>query len=172
MKCHKCEKKNDINIFQCVCCENYYLCQDCYNENNDKTLCFHKHRFLYFFEIKFPKELMKKINKKRKVDKNYNEVINRFNDALNNIFFDKDGNLSYKKYNKDLSHIEKLKRLFDDMNRINEDPFKYFEEYKTFYINPNLRKIENEGKQKEIILLIEEKIQLFMLNLNSYAQKK
>ena len=78
IKCHKCEKKNDINIFQCVCCENYYLCQDCYNENNDKTLCFHKHRFLYFFEIKFPKELMKKINKKRKVDKNYNEVINRF----------------------------------------------------------------------------------------------
>ena len=58
------------------------------------------------------------------------------------------------------------------MNRINEDPFKYFEEYKTFYINPNLKKIEKEGKQKEIILLIEEKIQLFMLNLNSYAQKK
>ena len=58
------------------------------------------------------------------------------------------------------------------MNRINEDPFKYFEEYKTFYINPNLKKIEKEGKQKEIILLIKEKIQLFMFNLNSYAQKK
>ena len=171
-KCNKCQTKSDTNIFQCISCENYYLCQDCYNENNDKTLCFHKHKFLYFFEIIFPKELIKKINQKRKDDKKYNEVIEKFNDILNKIFFDKDGNFSNKKYNMDLSHIEKLKSLFDDMNKINEDPFKYFEDYKKFYINPDLEKIEKEGKQKEIILLIKEKIEIFMINLSSYAQKK
>ena len=115
---------------------------------------------------------MKIIEQKRKDDKNYNDVIDKFNDTLKNIFFDEDGNFSNKKYNIDLSHIEKLKSLFEDMNKINEDPFKYFEDYKKLYINPNLEKIEKEGKQKEIILLIKEKIQLFTINLTSYAQKK
>jgi len=171
IKCNKCERKNDIKIFQCMSCKDYYLCQDCFIENNNKTQRFHKHRFLYFFEIIFPKEFMEQIRKKRIDDKNYNEIIDKFNDTLINIFFDGKGNFSNKKYNMDLSHIEKLKTLCNDMNKINEDPLKYFEEYKILYINPALQKIEKEGKQKEIVTLIKEKIQLFTINLKNYSKK-
>ena len=68
-ECNKCKKKSHLKIFQCVSCENYYLCQECHDENNIKTQKFHAHKYLYFFEIKFPVELMKLIKKKKKMIK-------------------------------------------------------------------------------------------------------
>ena len=79
IECNKCKKKNYIKIFQCVACENYYLCQNCHNENNIKTLRFHEHKYLYFFEIIFPVELMKLIIKKEEKVNIYNKTIEKFN---------------------------------------------------------------------------------------------
>ena len=166
IKCNKCKKKNNKNIFQCVYCENYFLCQDCLNKNNKKAKRFHDHKYLYFFEIIFPIELMTLIKRKEKNYKVYYEVIDKFNDFLDSIFFDEDGNFSNKKIDK--QHIEKLKSLCNDMNNFNEDPFKYFKDYKQYYINPKIKNVENdenEKKQKEILPSIGEKLQLICNNL-------
>ena len=172
IECNKCKKKNDIKIFQCVTCENYYLCQDCYYENNIKTQRFHEHKYLYFFEIIFPVDLMKLIKKKEEKDKIYNKIIDKFNDLLNSIFFDENGNFSNTKYIIDNTHVNKLKSIFDEMNKINEDPFEYFQDYKLSFINPKLERIEKEGSQKDIKPLISEKIKLLWINLMSCSPKK
>jgi len=175
IKCNKCKKKNNKNIFQCVYCENYFLCQDCHNKNNKEAKKFHDHEYLYFFEIIFPIELMTLIKRKKEKKKVYYEVIDKFNDFLTSIFFDEDKNFSNKKYNIDIQHIENLKSLCNDMIKFNEDPFKYFEDYKQMYINPkieNIEKDEKEEKQKEILISIGEKLQLIWLNLMSCTPKK
>ena len=162
-KCNKCGKQNDNNIFQCVKCENYYLCPACHKENNKTNNKIHKHKF--YFEIKFPDKLMEKIKNKEKNDKEYYEVINKFNDFLNDIFFDKNGNLSKQQYIANKKNIETFKNLCNEMNKINEDPFKYFEEYKKETINPKIENMEKEGKHKEMIFLINEKLNLISNNL-------
>ena len=162
-KCNKCGKQNDNNIFQCVKCENYYLCPACHKENNKTNNKIHKHKF--YFEIKFPDKLMEKIKNKEKNDKEYYEVINKFNDFLNNIFFDKNGNLSKQQYIANKKNINKFKNLCNEMNKIKEDPFKYFEEYKKETINPKIENMEKEGKHKEMIFLINEKLNLISNNL-------
>jgi hypothetical protein len=162
-KCNKCGKQNDNNIFQCVKCENYYLCPACHKENIKTNNKIHKHKF--YFEIKFPDKLMEKIKNKEKNDKEYYEVINKFNDFLNNIFFDKNGNLSKEQYIAKKKNINKFKNLCNEMNKIKEDPFKYFEEYKKETINPKIENMEKEGKHKEMIFLINEKLNLISNNL-------
>ena len=162
-KCNKCGKQNDNNIFQCVKCENYYLCPACHKENIKTNNKIHKHKF--YFEIKFPDKLMEKIKNKEKNDKEYYEVINKFNDFLNNIFFDKNGNLSKEQYIANKKNINKFKNLCNEMNKIKEDPFKYFEEYKKETINPKIENMEKEGKQEEMIFLINEKLNLISNNL-------
>jgi hypothetical protein len=162
-KCNKCGKQNDNNIFQCVKCENYYLCPACHKENIKTNNKIHKHKF--YFEIKFPDKLMEKIKNKEKNDKEYYEVINKFNDFLNDIFFDKNGNLSKQHYIANKKNIGKFKNLCNEMNKIKEDPFKYFEEYKKETINPKIENMEKEGKHKEMIFLINEKLNLISNNL-------
>ena len=116
-ECNQCKKRNYIKIFQCVSCEDYYLCQDCYYLNNINTIKFHEHKYLYFFEIIFPVDLMLLIKKEEEKDKIYNQVINKFNLLLNNIFFDENGNFSNTKYIINDSHIEELKSVLNDMDK-------------------------------------------------------
>ena len=78
---------------------------------------------------------MQLIKKREEKDKIYNKIIDKFNDLLNSIFFDKNGDFSNTKYVIDDLHINKLKSVLDGMNKINEDPFQYFKDYKEFYIN-------------------------------------
>jgi len=149
-KCDKCYKQNEENIFQCAYCENYYLCNDCHKENI-KNKKYHKHK--YFFDIKFPDEMMTKI---------------KFNDFLNGIFFDQNGNLSKEKYIPDTKMFKKLCKKMKKINK--EEPLKYFEEFKAKVINPKLDKIkkeENQEEPNEIITSINEKLNLFSNN-NSF----
>jgi len=162
-KCNKCGKQNDYNIFQCVKCEDYHLCQACHKENIKPNGIFHEH--INFFEIKFPPKLMDKIKEKEKKDREYYEVTNKFNDFLNGIFFDKNGNLTKQQFIANRKNIKTFKNLCNEMNNIKEDPFKYFEEYKKKTINPKIESLVNEGKQEEMILLINEKLKLISNNL-------
>ena len=162
-KCNNCGKQNDNNIFQCVKCGNYYLCPACHKENIKPNKNLHEH--IYFFEIKFPDKLMEKIRLKEKNDKEYYEAIDKFNDFLNGIFFDKNGNLTKQQFIANRKNIRIFKNLCNGMNNIKEDPFKYFEEYKKETINPKIESLVNEGKQEDIILLINEKLNLISNNL-------
>ena len=114
--CNKCGKKSDKNIFQCVKCENYYLCQACHKENSKENKRFHEHKF--YFEIKFPDDLMTIIKLKEKSEKDYYDTINKFNAFLSGIFFDKDGNLSNQKYIENKLNIKILKNLYKIIKKL------------------------------------------------------
>ena len=58
------------------------------------------------------------------------------------------------------------------MEKINEDPFEYFEDYKKSFINPNIKNIERERNHKDIIPLINEKVNLLLINLMSVSPNK
>jgi hypothetical protein len=108
---------------------------------------------------------MKKIITNEKKDKEYYEVIDKFNDFLNVIFFDKDGNFSEKQYIVNKSNIEKFRSLYYEMNKFKVDPLEYFGLYKKEVINPKIESLEKEGKHEKILLLIKEKINLISNNL-------
>ena len=107
---------------------------------------------------------MEKIKLKEKHDKEYYETIGKFIDFLNNIFFDKNGNLSKQQFIANKSNIKIFKNLCNEMNNVKEDPFKYFEEYKKETINPKIESLVNEEK-KEMLFLINEKLNLISNNL-------
>ena len=113
--------------------------------------------------------MIKKIKTKEKNDVSYYEVIFKFNDFLNSIFFDKNGNLSKKQFTANKSNIEKFENLCFDMNKIKVDPLKYFEDYKKEIINPNIEKIEKNGEHEDIKLAINEKLNIISNNLFKYV---
>ena len=168
-KCNKCGKQNDKNIFQCISCENYYLCQVCYKENSKENKRFHDHK--YYFEIKFPDDLMAIIKLKEKNDKEYYEAISKFNDFLSGIFFDKDGNLSKQQYieNKSLN-FKTLKNLCNELNKFKVNPLKYFENYQKQAINQKIESIKKEGNPEEMILLINQKLKGIYNNILKLTQ--
>ena len=166
--CNKCGKKSDKNIFQCVKCENYYLCQACHKENSKENKRFHEHKF--YFEIKFPDDLMTIIKLKEKSEKDYYDTINKFNAFLSGIFFDKDGNLSNQKYIENKLNIKILKNLCNEMKKIKVDPLKYFENYQKQAINKKLEIIKKEGNPGEMIGLINQKLKEINNNLLKLTQ--
>ena len=166
--CNKCGKKSDKNIFQCISCENYYLCQACHKENSKENKRFHADK--YYFEIKFPNDLMTIIKLKEKSEKEYYETINKFNDFLNDIFFDKDGNLSNQQYIENKSNNKILKILYDEMKKIKVDPLKYFENYQIQTINQKLESIKKKGNHEKIIALISQKLKEIYNNLLKFTQ--
>ena len=166
--CNKCGKKSDKNIFQCVKCENYYLCQACHKENSKENKRFHEHKF--YFEIKFPDDLMTIIKLKEKSEKDYYDTINKFNAFLSGIFFDKDGNLSNQKYIENKLNIKILKNLCNEMKKIKVDPLKYFENYQKQAINKKLEIIKKEGNPGEMIELINQKLKEINNNLLKLTQ--
>ena len=168
--CNKCGKQSDNNIYQCVKCENYYLCQVCFRENNKTNNKIHEHK--YYFEIKFPDKLMEKIKLKEKHDKEYYEAVGKFNDFLNDIFFDKNGNFSKQQYIVNTIGIANFKILCMEMKKFKEDPLKYFEEYKKETINPKFESLKKEGKHEKMVILIEEKLNLISNNLFKYIPTK
>jgi hypothetical protein len=75
---------------------------------------------------------------------------------LNNIFFDNKGDFKTKEIkeinDKDFSD---LKRIYDDMRLINEDPVNYFADYQVKFINKQILKMDDNDKK-----LINEKLKL------------
>ena len=93
--------------------------------------------------------------------------IQDFNKFLNNLFFDKEGNFSKKEINeindKDFSE---LKRIFEDMKIINEDPIKYFVDYTVTFINKQKLKVDDNER-----ILIDKKLKLVMDILAKISMK-
>ena len=146
-KCFYCKKKCKNKIYKDYRA-NIYICEECYKNKINKS------DYNNFFEIIFPSELIKYLNEKRKELKN--KPIEDFNMILNNIFFDNKGDFKTKEIkeinDKDFSD---LKRIYDDMRLINEDPVNYFADYQVKFINKQILKMDDNDKK-----LINEKLKL------------
>ena len=95
-----------------------------------------------------------KINESSKLKK----ALGAFYGLLNNIFFDKKGNLLIKEYNKnDIKHLEPICK---EMKSLNVEPMESFSEYKLTFINPQLEKLEEKTKE-----ILRNKLKLFIFNL-------
>ena len=146
-KCFYCKKKCKNKIYKDYRA-NIYTCETCYKIKIEKS------DYNNFFEIIFPSELIKYLNEKRK--ELNNKPINDFNMVLKNIFFDKEGNFKTKEIKEinDKDFFE-IKRIYDDMKLINEDPVKYFADYQATYINKQILKLDDNERK-----LIVEKLKL------------
>ena len=76
--------------------------------------------------------------------------------VLNNIFFDNEGNFKTKEI-KEINDKDffDLKRIYDDMRLINEDPVNYFADYQVTFINKQISKMDDNERK-----LIGEKMRL------------
>ena len=142
-ECKNCNRQSFKSIYKCVLCDDYFICNNCYKSKNK----FHKHND--FFEIKYPDEIIRQIQKRINNNNTYNKIITKFNVILKDIFFDKDGNLSTKeiydfnKYN--------LNQICKELNSINESPTNYFSVYKMTYLNQKQLEQFKKADQKLIL---------------------
>ena len=150
--CNNCEKLGKKVIFKCVLCDNYFLCDICYKTRNK----FHEPH--EYFEIRYPNEVIRQIQERLNENSKLNRSVNSFYTILNNIFFDKKGNLVKKELNK--NEIKNLKQICKEMKSVNADPMEYYSEYKLTFINCQLEKLDEESTK-----LLSEKIKLFIINL-------
>ena len=154
-RCFLCKHRSENKIYKDYIEKKSYLCENCYNKNKK----IYKDKY---FEIKFPKELLDIIMERKLKRKELgNKPIIDFNNFLNNIFFDNKGNLSTKEIieinDKDFSE---LKKIYNNMILISEDPVKYFADYQISFINkPKLKLNDNEKN------VVEKKLALFLDNL-------
>jgi hypothetical protein len=157
-KCSICKKKTESNLYKDYKNKDkdIYICEICYRNINKKE---HKN---HYFEIKFPENVLK-LKKERKIRRKVlgNKPINDFNNFLKKIFFDNEGNFSLKEINEiNEKDFSELKRIYDDMMLIKENPVKYFAEYQVSYINKQKMNLDENGKK-----LIEKKLKLVLDNL-------
>ena len=153
--CNICQNKVEKKIYKSPYDYDYFLCEKCYNNNRKKS----EHEHLDFFEIIFPKEIIKMIEEKEKENKLFNAAINDFYKLLKVIFFDKNGYLLISSSINN-SEIKNLKKICKAMNACNADPFEYFSTYQKTFINFHLNKMEENSKD-----LIIKKITQFSNNL-------
>ena len=159
--CNKCSNQNNSNIYRCAFCKDYYLCSKCLKENEKKEKQYHEH--IYFFEVIFPEKLIELIELAKNKDEKYNSIIGKFNDFLNKIFFDDNGNFSLEKYN---ANNTKLKSLVKEMKSIKESPLSYIDDYKITCLNLEMEKLKNQNKlTDQLVYLIPEKISYLKFNI-------
>ena len=142
-KCNHCERTTLKINYKCILCDNYFICNNCYKKRKE----FHEHND--FFEIKYPDEIIRQLQERINNNTSYNIIINKFNNLLRDIFFDKNGNLIIKeKY--DFNKCN-LNQICKELNSINESPITYFSEYKTTYLNQKQLEKFSKEDQKKII---------------------
>ena len=142
--CKKCYEKCLDSIYKCVLYDNLFLCKNCHNNNiKDKI---HEHND--FFEINYPKEVIKQFKEDINEIKKFDNIINNFYDLLRDIFSDKNGNILLKTFND--SDIKNLKQICKEMKSFNQDPQEHFIKFYNFYINNEFLKLDSEIDKKNI----------------------
>ena len=138
--CNICHNKVEKKIYKCPYDYDYFLCEKCYNNNRKKSV----HEHLDFFEIIFPKYIIKMIEEKEKENKLYN-IVNDFYRLLKLIFFDKNGDLLISSSINNFE-IKNLKNICIAMNTCKADLFEYFSLYQKTFINSQLNKMDEKSK--------------------------
>jgi len=137
-RCKKCYEKCLESIYKCVLCDNLFLCKNCHKNNIKGKM--HEHND--FFEINYPKEVIKQFKEDINENIKINNIINSFYELLKSIFFDKNGNISLKAFND--SDIKNLKQICKDMKSFNEDPQIHFSKYHKIFINDKFQQLNSE----------------------------
>ena len=143
-RCKKCYEKCLESIYKCVLCDNLFLCKNCHKNNIKGKM--HEHDD--FFEIIYPKEVIKQFKEDINEIKKFDNIINSFYELLKSIFLDKNGNISLKAFND--SDIKNLKQICKDMKSFNQDPQEHFIKFYNFYINNEFLKLDSEIDKKKI----------------------
>ena len=157
--CNNCHTLNPRIIYKCVVCDNYFLCQKCYQTKKK----FHEEH--EFYEIIFPPKIISQMQSKIQNYNKCSKALDNFNILLKKIFFEKNGNLSLKKITE--SDLKPLQQICRDMNSDNESALIYFTEYKNSYIN----NISFEKINKEEKIIIADKLVIFSNKLYEYENK-
>ena len=152
-RCKNCNKCSDNKIFKCLFCDNYFLCNNCYTIDYNK---FKIHEHEDFLEIIYPKSIIKQL--KEKENQICYNIVNSFYNSLNNILFDKNGNLNMKPFN--LKEINNIKEIYDNLIYIKKDPLEIYMNYQTNFIKKEIYQLDEKSKS-----FISEKINLFMNKL-------
>jgi len=137
-KCNNCKNNCIDNIFICLHCNSFFLCNKCF-KNFQKIA--HIHTKEIFFEIKFHRSV-KLFNIKI-------TSINDFKEMLKNIFFEEDGKLFKFKFNLKDIDSNKIKTLRNNFKMCYQNIKEYFLKYEESYIKPELDKLED--KKKDLI---------------------
>jgi len=158
-KCKICNKNSLESIYKCAICDNFFLCSNCYKNPDISKI--HEHND--FFEIIYPKEVIKQIKEdKIAISTNIetNDTIISFYEILNNIFFE-NGSLSVRPFNN--SDIKNLKQICKDIISINLKPFQMFSDYQKAFIDNELKKLDSGAKWYQIaekIALLTEQLRM------------
>ena len=154
--CENCKESSLKNIYKCVICDNYFLCEKCYKINNKHK--FHSHDD--FFEIHFPSGVKKQIKEENKPSINVNITIEKYNKLLQEYFFDENGELLLNE--KKQIDLRILKTICKEMKNFKNDPIDYFANYKICF----LEKPKKELKDKQLDF-VQKKMEAIFVNLSN-----
>ena len=136
------QRINLKNIFKCIICDNYFLCEKCYKINNKNKNKFHSH--VDFFCIYFPTEVIKQIQEEIKLNNNIDKTIDKFNKLLQEYFFD----IYLKLLLEEKKQIDsnKLKSICKDMKVYSNDQIEYFAYYQLFFLEKPKKELKDKQK--------------------------
>ena len=117
--------------------------------------------------IHFPNEVIKQIQEHINNKENYKKTVNKFYDLLNNIFFDKKGNILTKEFKDKDINVTKLKQICQEIKSVGGDPSEIFGQYKISFISNEEKKLNSESEKN----LIKKKLSLFMIKLGEILKK-
>ena len=163
-KCNNCNKHTKNRIYKCIYCDNYSLCNKCYDKNNNnKNKLHHKlHKHEDFCEIKYSEKYYMTIKGYTKIKTS--ELQKSFNEILNKVFLDKKGNIN--KNPLDTSDTKNLKHICQEMILIKIDPLELYGNYQLKYINKEIKNFDEQTK-----IVINNKLLLFLDKLKLAIQK-
>ena len=157
-KCNLCTNIYFENVYNCLFCESFYICKNCYKSLNKKKInAQHEHEQEYFYEIIIPNTIKEIFN--------YNTTLQEFNDLLRKIFFDDKGNFIKNDLND--NEFKKInKHLIPDFISRYQNAFPYLTKYKEDIINPMLNCLPKDEQS-----LINGRFNAFNLKLQKIKDK-
>ena len=156
--CNNCKNLTKNDIYKCIYCDKYYLCQKCHSKNNKNK--FHEHE--EFYEIKYSEKIYLQI--RAYIQAKIPELNKSFNDILNKVFFDKNGNLNKNPFN--FSDTKNLKEICQEMISFKLDPLELFADYQVYFIKKELNLVDEQTK-----IFVNEKLLSFLNKLTIAIQK-
>ena len=147
-QCNLCKNICKENIFNCIFCESFYLCETCHKKKK------HEHEKEYFIEINFPTILKTIIN--------YNTTLEEFNKIIVETFLDENENLNNKNINE--FDYKSKKSLIKNFLSFYKNGSTYIKTYEKIYLEPKLENLPEDEKKS-----INEKIKSFNLKMFELA---
>ena len=110
-----------------------------------------------------------KISNKKKLTKQIfqRKDLESINISMKNIFFNKDGTVNSKPFDRE-SFQDKFKKIYKELQNFNIDPIEYFPLYKFYILDPIINNPKIKAEEKKIL---NEKINLIWLKISNIINK-